>query len=123
MPLFLYSPLAHPPRRGGYATSEELLFVAPTQIENDGATISLCHLVKTNAVIIGNFWRSLEGYALAENGYMADSYYVLTDTQFEQFQSAGLITADIPQTPKLSVAQGDVVSGLLSKVVGQPQPA
>ena len=84
------------------------------QIENDGVTMSLCHLVKTNAVIIVNFWRSLEGYALAENGCMTDSYYALTDIQFEQFQSAGLITADIPQTPKLSVAQGDVVSGLLS---------
>ncbi|WP_394177443.1 DUF533 domain-containing protein [Yoonia maritima] len=92
-------------RRGGGSTSEELLFVSPTDLGSADSPIALCHLVSTTSVIFVNFWRTVESYALAENGCATDSYFEFDATQLKAAQTAGLVPADIPVTPKLSIGQ------------------
>ncbi len=108
-------------RGGGYSTNQELLFVSPTEIENDLGPLSVCHLVKTRAIIFINVWRTLEGYALANNGCMTDAYFDLSAEELSAAQLAGAISKDVPATPKLSMAQvmnGSWGLGLIAALVG-----
>lgn len=92
-------------RGGGYSTAQELLFVAPTELGTPDKPLALCHLVETNSVIFVNFWRSMQGYAIAENGCQTDSYYDFDAEGLKLAQAAGAIDADIPSVPKLSLAE------------------
>jgi uncharacterized membrane protein YebE (DUF533 family) len=92
-------------RGGGYSTAQELLFVAPTQLGTNEKPLALCHLVSTNSVIFVNFWRTMEGYAIAENGCQTDSYFEFEVDRLKLAQAAGAIDADIPEVPKLSLAE------------------
>lgn len=92
-------------RRGGYSTAQELLFVAPTALGTEETPLALCHLVETNAVIFVNFWRSMEGYALAENGCATDSYREFNADMLELAQTVGAIAPDIPLVPKLTISE------------------
>jgi hypothetical protein len=92
-------------RGGGYATAQELLFVAPTELGTDERPLALCHLVETNSVIFVNFWRTMEGYALAENGCATDSYRQFDADLLEVAQTVGAIDPDVPLVPKLTIAE------------------
>ena len=90
-------------RRGGYSTSQELIFVSTTEFEDDTGPLALCHFVETNAVLFVNFWRSMQGYALAGNNCDTDSYYDFSAAELKTAQDAGMIPATIPAEPKLSM--------------------
>jgi len=90
-------------RHGGYSTTEQLVYVSPTEFEDDDGPLALCHFVETYSVIFINFWRSTQGYALAGNNCNTDSYYDLSAVELKTAQTSGMISADIPSEPKLSI--------------------
>jgi tellurite resistance protein len=94
--------------RGGGGSAEFMDFVAETTIppaETGGVQVALCHLVKKHTAIgIPLFYQS-EGYVLAENRCDTDSYYSFTAEEFAQAQSLGMIPADIPDAPAISLAR------------------
>ncbi len=94
--------------RGGGGSAEFMDFVADTTIppaETGGTQVSLCHLVKKyTAIGIPLFYES-EGYVLAENRCMTESYYSFTAEEFTLAQSLGMIPTDIPAAPSISLAR------------------
>jgi uncharacterized membrane protein YebE (DUF533 family) len=94
--------------RGGGGSAEFMDFVADTTIppaETGGAQVSLCHLVKKHTAIgIPLFYES-EGYVLAENRCVTESYYSFTAEEFTLAQSLGMIPTDIPQAPSISLSR------------------
>ena len=92
-------------RRGGGSSSQKMLFVADTDIVIDGKPHTLCHLVEDSGVLFVPLFRTLEGYALAENRCEADSYYAMTAEDIAGAKADGLIPADVPDTPSLSLGQ------------------
>ncbi|WP_108814735.1 DUF533 domain-containing protein [Loktanella sp. Alg231-35] len=107
-------------RGGGYGTAEQLVFVSPTEFEDETGPLALCHFVETHSIIFVNVWRSLTGYALASNNCQSEQYYEFTATELESAQAAGMIPADVPLQPKLSMkslAEGFWGFGLLIAVL------
>ncbi len=104
--------------RGGGGSAEFMDFVADTTIppaETGGAQVSLCHLVKKHTAIgIPLFYES-EGYVLAENRCVTESYYSFTAEEVTLAQSLGMIPTDIPAAPSISLARRipTVILGLL----------
>jgi len=110
--IFVFSMLASGAdarRGGGYGTNENLSFVASTSEFNNGSPLSLCHLTKTVHVMFLNFYRSVEGYGLAENGCDTESFFQLDDEDIRQLRQAGSIPKTVPDLPKLGTA--DLVKG------------
>lgn len=90
----------------GASTTEALVFVAPTEIPGpDGSNLSLCMLTETQSKLFINFWRSAEGYGLAENKCKTDSYFGMDAATLADAQAQGLIAASIPAEPKLTLSQ------------------
>jgi uncharacterized membrane protein YebE (DUF533 family) len=92
-------------RGSGYATAQELLFVSTTEFTNDDGPLALCHLVKTHSVLFINVWRTLEGYAIADNSCLTDMYFDMTSAELEAGKATGMIPASVPSQPKLSLTQ------------------
>ena len=92
-------------RRGGGSSSQKMLFVADTEIVIDGKPHTLCHLVEDSGVLFVPLFRTLEGYALAENRCDTDSYYAMEPADIADAKAQGLIPADVPDEPVLSLAQ------------------
>ncbi|MEJ8560218.1 DUF533 domain-containing protein [Yoonia sp. GPGPB17] len=91
--------------RGSYSTTQSMLFVSATEMDDNGAPLALCHLVTTRAVIFVNVWRTLEGYALAEDNCQTDQYYAMSSEDLLSAQAAGMIPKGIPATPKLALGK------------------
>lgn len=90
-------------RGGGYTIEQELIFVSPTTQRNQNGPLALCHLVKTTGLFFSfNLWRTLEGYALAENNCDTESYYALSAEDVKTAQALGQIPDTVPIEPKLS---------------------
>ncbi|KIC40056.1 hypothetical protein RA27_14525 [Ruegeria sp. ANG-R] len=102
---------AHAKRAGGvWGTSEQMSLVAETQITNDqGQTLSLCHLTEKTHILFAGVWRSSMGYALATNKCDADSYYAVNAEQLTLGQAIGEYPNDLPTQPAMSF--GDMISG------------
>lgn len=96
-------------RGGGYGTSENLSFVAQTSEVDNGQPLSLCHLTKTHHVLFMNFYRSVEGYGLAENNCDTESFYELSSDNLQALRTIGSIPKDVPDEPKLATA--DLLKG------------
>lgn len=88
-------------RRGG-GKSQDMLFVAPTKIERDGTSLALCHLVNDRSVLFINVTRSIEGYVLAPDKCVGESYFPMSVQDMTAAKRAGLIDISIPSEPKLS---------------------
>lgn len=86
--------------RGRYG--EDLRFVAETTIPG-GSTISLCHLVDFMDALFIPVYTSVQGYALSNDGCEGEMYRSLSTEHFLDLQSAGMIPADLPATPKQSL--------------------
>lgn len=99
--LLALSTTAAEARRGGGVSGwyEDLHFVAETQIPGE----ALCHLVKRHHV----FWLPIttesRGYALAENRCDAESYAPLEAADIQWMRETGIIAADIPDVPAVSM--------------------
>ncbi|MEM8536552.1 MAG: TerB family tellurite resistance protein [Pseudomonadota bacterium] len=96
-------------RRGAGAEAQSLIFVSPTEFDDNGTPLALCHLVNTHSAIMVNFWRTLEGYALATDNCATDQYYEFSNAQLAAAQAAGMVPATIPSEPKMSA--GTVANG------------
>ncbi|WP_162561624.1 tellurite resistance TerB family protein [Yoonia vestfoldensis] len=70
---------------------------------NENGPLALCHLVETRSAIYVNYWRAMQGYALAANNCDTDMYRPLDAADLKVMQDAGMISADIPSVPKMSV--------------------
>jgi uncharacterized membrane protein YebE (DUF533 family) len=95
-------------RRGGGGSEEFMDFVADTTIppaETGGAQVSLCHLIKKHTAIGIPLWYESEGYVLAENRCETESYYSFTAEEFTLAQTLGMIPADVPAEPSISLAR------------------
>lgn len=107
-------------RGGGYGTAEQLIFVSPTEFEDETGPLALCHYVKTHSIIFVNVWRSLNGYALASNNCESEQYYEFSAAELESAQGTGMIPSDVSLQPKLSMkslAEGFWGFGLLAAVL------
>ncbi len=76
-------------RGGGGSSSQKMLFVADTEIVIDGKPHTLCHLVEDSGVLFVPLFRTLEGYALAENRCDTDSYYALEPADIADAKAQG----------------------------------
>lgn len=93
-------------RGGGGGYAEGLLFVAEVDtVGPSGNKMSLCILERTEKVMFIPLWRSAQAYALAENRCDAEQYYELSANEFARGKSLGAYAADLPEEPKLNVAQ------------------
>jgi uncharacterized tellurite resistance protein B-like protein len=92
-------------RRGG--GSEEFMdYVADIAIpaaETGGEQMYVCHLIKKHTAIgIPLFYES-EGYVLAGNRCDTDTYIEFLPDGFAEAQAEGLIAADVPAVPSISL--------------------
>ncbi|AXX98778.1 tellurite resistance TerB family protein [Profundibacter amoris] len=113
-----------------YGTQDSLDLVAQTGLEGpDGKPLSLCHYSSKYHVFYVGFWMKSHGYALAANGCDGDTYYDISKADFKDAQNSGLIPADLPAKPKMTLNQiasgfgglalvGLVILFLLTKTVG-----
>jgi uncharacterized membrane protein YebE (DUF533 family) len=107
-------------RGGGYGTAEQLIFVSPTEFEDETGPLALCHYVKTHSIIFVNVWRSLNGYALASNNCDSEQYYEFNAAELKGAQDDGMVPSDVPLQPKLSIkslAEGFWGLGLLAAIL------
>ena len=89
-----------------YGTQDSLDLVADTGIEGpDGKPLSLCHYSSKYHVFYLGFWMKSHGYALSANGCDDDTYYDISEADFKDAQSRGLIPADLPAKPKMTLNQ------------------
>lgn len=93
-------------RRGSVRT-QELLYVADSAVERGDQALSVCLLVETHAALVPgiNLFRSVDGYALAPNRCDTETFFRISAEQIAQGKTAGMIPADLPNTPALSIAQ------------------
>ncbi len=96
--------------RRGASETQDLLFVASTDIVIEGETFALCQLVTTSSKMFINFWRSVESYALATNNCVSNEYVALSAEDMAAGIEQGVFPADIPIEPKLSVS--NMLSGM-----------
>lgn len=118
-------------RRGSSATTQDLVFVAPTEwSDGAGKPLSLCILTETKSKFFVNFWISAESYALATRRCETDSFYDFDATAMADARAEGWLPVGLPKTPQLTLAQkaqgfwgwgivaGFVLFGGLSKLGG-----
>lgn len=105
--LLLTTALATPAeaRRGAIETTQDLHFIAETQIPGDNGMLSLCHLVEDMRTVFVTIHRTSQGYALAENRCEVESYYELDMASLKEAQGLGLIDPNIPLEPKISIGR------------------
>ncbi|MWD26716.1 hypothetical protein E0K89_004420 [Aquicoccus sp. SCR17] len=90
-----------------FGVSERLAPVARTLIAtNSGTTLWLCQHQRQGRVLGLPVWRTATGYALAERGCDAPRAVVLDLAELAAAQRAGLIPAEVPEIPRLSLWQG-----------------
>jgi tellurite resistance protein len=89
-------------------SSEVMDYVADIAIppaETGGEQVSLCHLIKKYGIVgIPIFYDSI-AYVLAPNRCDADNYYTMTPAEWADARASGLIAAEIPAVPAISVAR------------------
>jgi len=91
-------------RGRGVASQQELHFVSSTTIPGaDGAALSLCHLTTKKHVLGIGIWRSSDGYALSAEKCEGEQYIPFTEAQFGQAQQLGLIEANQPSKPVMTM--------------------
>ena len=97
--------MAEAKRGAGFSGHYEFMeFVAEFNAPADligGATLSLCHLIDKNHALYVPLWYESQGYVLAENRCVTDSYLSLTPQAFADAQAAGIIPADLPAEPSI----------------------
>lgn len=93
-------------RRGGGGTAEFMDHVAEfsgPMPDNTGAQLSLCHLVEDYHVLFVPLYYTSKGYVLAPNRCDSDSYYKLNEGGLAEAQAIGLLPADLPAEPQISL--------------------
>lgn len=85
------------------SSAQKMLFVAETKMQGaKQENLALCHLIKDQGIFFINLFRSSEGYVLAGDNCVAESYYNLPDGNITAAKAAGAIASDVPDTPTLS---------------------
>lgn len=93
-----------------YGTEDALDLVEATKIVGPSDTpMSLCHYTSKYHVFYLGFWRTSHGYALTEGSCDANRYFDITSTDFKDAQDRGLISADLPAEPRMTM--GQIASG------------
>ncbi len=89
-----------------YGTQDTLDLIETTGIEGpDGKPMALCHFSSKYHLFYLGFWRTSHGYALATNGCDSETYYDIPESELKEAQSRGLISADLPAKPKMTLNQ------------------
>lgn len=86
--------------------ADRLSPVAATEITNNsGMSLWLCHHVRQARLAWMPVSRRTAGYVLADNACDSDRFVALERDQMVAAQQAGLIPAEVPADPRLSVGQ------------------
>jgi len=89
-----------------YGTEDALDLVEMTTIPGpDDKPMALCHYSSKYHLFYLGFWRTSHGYALTTDGCVGETYYNISETDFKDAQSRGMISADLPAKAKMTMAQ------------------
>lgn len=104
-----------------YGTEDALDLVEVTKIKGpSNAPMTLCHYTSKYHVAQLGFWRTSHGYALTDDNCAGSAYYDISASDFAEAQKDGLISADLPAVPKMSlklIASGFAGFGIAALVV------
>lgn len=104
-----------------YGTDDALTLIEMTKITGpDNNPMALCHYTsKYHAFYLG-FWRTSHGYALTSDNCGGSAYYDIAASDFASAQAEGLISADLPAEPKMSmdeIGSGFAGLGIIALIV------
>lgn len=101
---------------GTSSSGQDLRFVSATQIPtfNDNHAYSLCHLVDFWSFSSVPIYTKVTEYALSQDGCISNDYHPIPVSQFQSFQTQGLIPPDLPTAPSASFL--DLVKGNLGLI-------
>ncbi len=90
-----------------WGSGEELDFVAEINDPSGsvGNGLALCHLVWKTHIFFLPLYFSSQSYALASDRCDTDYYYDISPAQIAELKDAGVLSADIPDEPQLTMAQ------------------
>lgn len=84
-------------------TSYDLTPVA--DISAGGASITICHYTQMDHILWIGYWLTSKGYVLSDNGCTDTSYYDMPAGFWQASVAAGVIPADLPETPRFTMKQ------------------
>lgn len=104
-----------------YGTDDALTLIETTKIAGpNDAPMALCHYTSKYHLFYLGFWRTSHGYALTSDNCGGSAYYDITASDFETAQAEGLISADLPAKPKMSmneIGSGFAGLGIIALIV------
>lgn len=89
-----------------YGTEDALDLVEMTTIPGpENKPMALCHYSSKYHLFYLGFWRTSHGYVLTDDSCAGDTYYDISETDFKDAQSRGMISTDLPAKAKMTMAQ------------------
>ncbi len=84
-----------------HITEQELWPVASVV---DGSGLTVCHLVEERSIAYVPYWITSQGYVLSDTGCADGSYRTFT-APISELKGAGLLPADMPETPSFTTVE------------------